>query len=140
MSEVSILPQESIIYDFINIEDENSISTKTYKIKDERIVGFCDGIEALKQAIELILNTERYEYTIYSWNYGSELKEIIGQDKLIIESEFKRRIKEALLEDDRIKNVDNFEFNYEKDSALIKFTVFSIYGEFIESVVKKPIV
>ncbi|GAA0124776.1 DUF2634 domain-containing protein [Clostridium sp. CTA-19] len=140
MSEVSILPQESIIYDFINIEDENSISTKTYKIKDERIVGFCDGIEALKQAIELILNTERYEYTIYSWNYGSELKEIIGQDKLIIESEFKRRIKEALLEDDRIKNVDNFKFNYDKDSALIKFTVFSIYGEFIESVVKKPIV
>lgn len=104
--------------------------SKTYRIKDNRIAGLCDGIESLKQSIYLILCIERYEYLIYSWNYGSELKGVIGMDKDIAESEFKRRVREALLQDDRVNNVDNFIFEYEKDSALVKFTVFSIYGDF----------
>lgn len=130
MSEVNILPQGATINSSLELKEEVTQPTKTYRIKDDRIVGFIDGIEALKQAIALILNTERYEYLIYSWNYGSELNGLIGTDKDIAESELKRRIKEALLQDDRIKNVDNFIFEYEKDSVLVKFTVFSIYGYF----------
>lgn len=128
MSEVSILPQGSIIDNDIELEENYIEPTKTYKIKDNRIVGFCDEIEALKQAIYLILNTERYEYLIYS-DYGSELKGLIGKDRDIAESEYKRRIKEALLQDDRINNVDKFIFKYDGDNVLIKFIVFSIYGE-----------
>ncbi|AUN11196.1 DUF2634 domain-containing protein [Clostridium botulinum] len=135
MSEVSILPQGAIIDEDIEVE-EIIEPTKTYKIKDNRIVGFTDGKEALKQAIQLILGTERYEYLIYSWNYGSELNGLIGKQKDIAESEFKRRIKEALRQDDRINNVDNFIFNYDKDGVEVSFTVFSIYGEFTESVVR----
>lgn len=129
MSEVSILPQGAVISDDLEVE-EIIEPTKTYKIKDDRIVGFCDGIEALKQAIYLILNTERYEYLIYSDDYGSELKGLIGKDRDITESEYKRRIKEALIQDDRINNIDNFIFNYDKDGVEVSFTVFSIYGEF----------
>ncbi|EKN42774.1 hypothetical protein CFSAN001627_04692, partial [Clostridium botulinum CFSAN001627] len=109
MSEVSILPRGAVISDDLEME-EIIEPTKTYKIKDNRIVGFIDNVEALKQAIALILNTERYEYLIYSWNYGSELDGVIGRQKDIAESEFKRRIKEALSQDDRINNVDNFIF------------------------------
>src|SRR3712207_2440729 len=130
MGEVSILPQGSIIDNDIELEENYIEPTKTYKIKDNRIVGFCDGIEALKQAIYLILNTERYEHIIYSDDYGSELKGLIGKDKDIAESEYKRRIKEALIQDDRINNVDNFIFKYDGDNVLIEFIVFSIYGEF----------
>lgn len=129
----SILPQGTTIDSNVEIIEESIQPTKTYKIKDGRIVGFCDDIEALKQAIELILETERYEYIIYSWNYGSEIKGLIGQDKDIVESELKRRIREALTQDDRIDNVDDFSFKYEGDSVLVKFTVFSIYGDFEES-------
>ncbi len=135
MSEVSILPRGAILDEDIEVE-EIIEPTKTYKIKDNRIVGFTDGKEALKQAIQLILGTERYEYLIYSWNYGSELNGLIGRQKDIAESEFKRRIREALSQDDRINNVDNFMFNYDKDGVEVSFTVFSIYGEFAESVVK----
>ncbi|WP_061317292.1 DUF2634 domain-containing protein [Clostridium botulinum] len=135
MSEVSILPRGAILDEDVEVE-EIIEPTKTYKIKDNRIVGFIDGEEALKQAIRLILNTERYEYLIYSWNYGSELDGVIGKDKSIAESEFKRRIKEALSQDDRINNVDNFIFKYNGDSVFVEFTVFSIYGEFTESVVR----
>lgn len=132
MSEVSILPQGSTIDTDIGIEENYIEPTKTYKIDFEagKIVGFCDGIEALKQAIYLILNTERYEYLIYSDDYGSELKGLIGKDRDIAESEYKRRIKEALIQDDRINNIDNFIFNYDGDNVLMEFIVFSIYGEF----------
>lgn len=127
----SILPQGSTLGNDDNIE-EITQQTRTYKLDFEsgRVLGFCDEIEALKQAIRLILSTERYEYLIYSWNYGSELKGVIGiDDKEIAESEFKRRVKEALMQDERINNVDNFTFSYDKDSVLVGFTVFSIYGE-----------
>ncbi|WP_207727690.1 DUF2634 domain-containing protein [Clostridium faecium] len=132
---MSILPQGAIIENDLEVEEVIE-PTKTYRIKDSRIIGFTDGKEALKQAISLILNTERYEYLIYSWNYGSELNGLIGQQKDIAESEFRRRIREALSQDDRINNVDNFIFRYDKDGVEVSFTVFSIYGEFTESVVK----
>ena len=39
--------------------------------KDSRIfLGKADGEDANRQAILKILNTERYENVIYSWNYG----------------------------------------------------------------------
>lgn len=131
MSEVSILPQGAIIKNHLEIEEIIQPS-KTYKINFEngRIVGFCEDVEALKQAIYLILNTERYQYLIYSNDYGSELKNSIGKDKDITESEYKRKIKEALMQDDRINNVDNFIFNYDKDGVEAMFTVFSIYANF----------
>lgn len=134
---MSILPQGATVNSDIELSEAIQPS-KTYKIDFERgrIVGFCDDTEALKQAIYLILNTDRYEHVIYSFNYGNELKSLTTQDKDIIESEYKRLIKEALLQDDRITNVDNFIFSYYKDSITIKFTVFSIFGDLqVEKVV-----
>jgi Protein of unknown function (DUF2634). len=128
MSYVSILPQGAVINN-IEIKREAELPAKTYKIKNNKIVGFCDGKEALEQTIYFILSTERYNYLIYSNSYGSELNLISELDRDIGKSELKRRISEAILQDDRVNNVTNFEFSYEKDSVLIKFTVFSIYGD-----------
>lgn len=130
MSGVSFLPK-SILKNDTTVETNKINPTKNYKIDFQKgvIVGFCDDVEALKQAIYIILNTERYEYLIYSDDYGFELNGVIGNDKFLMESELKRRIREALIQDDRIENVDNFTFQYDKDSVDISFTVFSIYGE-----------
>jgi hypothetical protein len=128
MSYISILPQGAILNN-IEIKEESAQATKTYKIKDNKLVGFCDGKEALEQAIYFILNTERYNFLIYSNSYGSEFNVISELDRDIAKSELKRRISEAILQDDRVNNVTNFEFSYEKDSVLIKFTVFSTYGD-----------
>ncbi|SHE62434.1 DUF2634 domain-containing protein [Clostridium fallax] len=132
MSEVNILPQGALLNEDIKIKDNYIEPSKTYKIDFDsgKVVGFCDKLDALKQSIYLILNTERFEYLIYSSNYGSELKGLIGKDRDIAESEYKRRIREALIQDDRVSNVDNFIFEYNKDSMLVKFTVFSFYGDF----------
>lgn len=60
--------------------DESTEPSNTFFIDFEkgRISGFVDEREAVKQAIMLILNTERYKFLIYSWNYGVELEELIG--------------------------------------------------------------
>ena len=55
--------------------------THTYKMNLESnlIRGYTDGQEAMKQAIYKILNTERYQYVMYSWNYGIELLDLYGE-------------------------------------------------------------
>ena len=114
-----------------NITVEES-PTKTYKMKlfGDRIHGKTDEQEAMKQAIYKILNTERYSYPIYSWNYGIELKDLFGKPKSFCKSEIKRRVKEALLQDERILEVSAFSFEDKKRRELaVTFTVKTIYGE-----------
>ena len=48
-------------------------------LEQEVINGFTDGLDAMKQTIYMILNTERYQYIIYSWNYGIELIDLFGE-------------------------------------------------------------
>ena len=94
-----------------------------------RISGFIDEKEAVKQAIMLILNTERYKFLIYSWNYGVELEALICTHPDIVEDEAERLISEALLQDDRITAVYDFEFSRNRDTLLVNFKVDSIYGD-----------
>jgi len=105
--------------------------TNTFKLNDSynRLYGFTDGIEAMKQAIYLILNIERYEYIIFSWNYGVELADLFGEPISYVMAELERRIKEALLQDSRITSVDEFEFDYKKNKVFCKFKVHTIFGD-----------
>jgi len=103
----------------------------TYKLDLEGkiVTGYIDGIEAMKQAIFKILNTERYEYVIYSWNYGIELADLFGQPISYVLPELKRRITEALMQDDRILSVDNFSFETNRNKVHVTFTVHTIFGD-----------
>lgn len=103
----------------------------TYKlnIEDESVAGFVDAIEAYKQAVYKILNTERYEHAIYSWDYGIELKELFGQPIPYVVPELERRITEAVMQDDRTESVGDFEFDTETSGVVkVKFVATSVYG------------
>lgn len=101
-----------------------------------RILGVCDGLEAVKQSVFKILNTERFSYLIYSWNYGIELTDLYGKPPMIVYSELKRRVEEALLQDDRITGVDNFEFNTSQKGVItVTFTVHTLFGDVNEEMV-----
>ncbi|MCG3612074.1 DUF2634 domain-containing protein [Clostridioides difficile] len=104
--------------------------SKTFKLNIEknRVDGICDDVEALKQTIFLILNTERYEHLIYSRNYGVELNDLIGEPISYVIPELERRITEALIQDDRIENIDNFEFQNIKGKVQCRFSVHTKYG------------
>ena len=123
-------PEGTIIPAELDVEEEQQPSL-TYGIDFERgrIRGMIDEIEAVKQAVFLILQTERYRYLIYSADYGSELEGLIGRDQLFVRSELKRRIREALMQDDRIEDVTNFRLQFNGDSVLVRFTVISNFGE-----------
>lgn len=105
------------------------LPSKTYKINNNRICGFIDNIDAIKQAIYLILNTERYEHIIYSWNYGIELNNLYGKDTNFVVAELQRVITEALTQDDRITDVTDFEFETVKNKVHCTFTVKTIFGD-----------
>lgn len=98
-----------------------------------RIQGICDGLEAVKQSVFKILNTERYAHLIYSWDYGIELNDLYGKSPMYVCPEIERRVKEALLQDDRITGVDGFEFNTStKGVVSVKFTVHTLFGDLSE--------
>jgi phage baseplate assembly protein W len=90
----------------------------------------------MRQVIFKILNTERYDYVIYSWNYGIELSDLFGKPVMYACPEIERRVKEALTQDDRIKSVDSFEFDTTKRGAVaVKFTAHTIFGDIREGTV-----
>ena len=108
--------------------------TKTYKMNIENNVinGFCDSLEAMKQVVYKILNTERYANIMYSWNYGIELADLFGEPVNYVISELQRRIAEALVQDDRITSVDGFEYQTNRKTVSLTFVVHTIFGD-IES-------
>ena len=96
----------------------------------EKVVrGIVDGLDAVEQAVFLILNTERYQWLIHSWDYGVEWKELSGKPVPYCVAEVPRRVTEALLQDDRITAVEDFSFQVEKKRLMTTFTVVSIFGK-----------
>lgn len=108
------------------------IPSKNYKMhyNIDKISGFVDEIDAVKQAIFKILNTERYQYIIYSWNYGIQLLDLYGEPVSYVCPELERRITDALSVDDRITSLENFNFDIsQKGKILVTFNVNTIYGQ-----------
>lgn len=106
--------------------------TLTYKLDTDRakVIGTAEGLEAVKQAVYKILQTERYEYPVYSGDYGVELKDLYGQPVSYICPELERRITEALLWDSRIREVSDFSFDTSvKGAVTAAFTITTVFGK-----------
>lgn len=105
--------------------------SKTFRLDTERkrVIGTVDGLEAVKQAVFCILNTERFDWLIYSWNYGVEFNGLFGKSTGLVKAKIKKRIKEALQQDDRIQSVDTFSFEGNGKILHVRFMVHTTYGE-----------
>ena len=130
MAEMQFLPQTGDDINLMEFAIEEQPSY-TYKLDIDkgRIRGMTDEADAMLQAVYLILSVERYQYPIYSFNYGVELADLIGQPKDYVMSEAKRRITEALTQDDRIESVDGWAFETTKKSVIVTFTVHTSFGD-----------
>ena len=92
-----------------------------------------EGLEAVRQAVEIALSVERFRWQIYSTNFGAELDDLIGEDEAYIVSELPRLIEEALSTDDRIRAVDGFSFSRtDGNSMTVTFAVHTVYGDISE--------
>ncbi|HCH6633711.1 TPA: DUF2634 domain-containing protein [Clostridioides difficile] len=123
-----ILPKTEELPIFREVEwdfekDEPILEKGDFKIIEKK--------EALKVWIYKCIKTNRYEHEIYSLEYGTELSELIGQKytKGLTESEASRFIKEALLINPYILEVNVKSANFNRDVLSANVKVSTIYGE-----------
>lgn len=100
-----------------------------------------EGLEAIKVWIWLALKTPRYRHYIYSWDYGNEFEDLIGQGytEEYIEAEAQRMTEDCLLVNEHIQSITNFSVTMDGDQLTISFTANTIYGEieFIDEKIAK---
>ena len=96
----------------VEVETPASQPSRTYAVNWQtgRVSGTVDGMDALKQAIYKVLQTERFAHLIYSWNYGFEANRLIGQGAAFLRSEIQRLVTG-------------------RRQAAVEFTVVSVFGE-----------
>lgn len=107
--------------------------SRTYRmdLEKKRIIGHCDGVDAVRQAVYKIIFTQRYGWLIYSWNYGIALQDLFGKPMTMVYSSLQGCITDALLQDDRITNVKDFIFEKTGRNTLhVTFVVESTEGNF----------
>ncbi|MDB3082993.1 DNA-packaging protein [Clostridioides difficile] len=87
--------------------------------------------EAVKVWIYKTIKTNKYIHLIYTWDYGTDIKNLIGQKytKGLTESETKRYIQEALLINPYILEVNVTNTEFKDDNLSISLNVKTIYGE-----------
>ena len=101
----------------------------TYKDNNNNIIGKTDGLNAVRQSAEHILNTERYAYVIYPDWYGMELEKYKGKPFSYLEAQIETDLRSALLQDDRIYDIMITEITQlSVDSARVKFNIYSEEG------------
>lgn len=113
------------------------LPTTTFIIdwSSRQIAGIGTGLDAMRQAVEIILANERFRWQIYDSNFGVELEGLIGDDLDYIKAEIPRRIEEAFSVDSRILSVDNYVFTETSPGVLsVSFDVQTVYGAIQEEV------
>jgi phage baseplate assembly protein W len=111
---------------------KKELPSRTWRIDFERgrINGMTDDLEAVRQAVFKILQTERFKYLIYSSDYGCEWRSLVGRSSAVVSMEAGRMLEEALGQDERIERLEGIETLLKGDQAEIKFTVVTRHGSF----------
>ena len=102
----------------------------TWKIdqNNRRISGTTDDLESVRQAVEIILHIERFQWQIYSPYTGVQFDGLIGEDPGYVAAELKRRITEALRMDDRVRSISDFAYTVSGNMLTAEMTVNTVYG------------
>lgn len=136
---MSILPsflQNQIIKrtqtaDTIEIPKEYGINFATGQLTGKIV----EGIEAIKVWVWLCLRTQRFRYPIYSWNYGTDMEQYIGQGLTIeyLETDLKDEIEEALRVNKYITGIEDYNCIQTGSKVQIQFTIQTTLGSLKET-------
>ena len=94
-----------------------------------RIQGTVDNYDAVVQAVQVILNVERFRWQIYSPYSGMQWRGLIGEDPGYVAAELQRRIRDALMMDDRVTGIKDFKYSIADDVLTASLTVTTVYGD-----------
>lgn len=125
---MAVLPQSAV--DLTNGVEFVQQPSKTWYINrgTGRIQGEIDGLAAVTQAVDVLLNVERFRWQIYRTYSGVQWEGLIGQDPGYVASELQRRITQALTMDDRVRGISNFSYSTNGNTLTASFTVNTVYG------------
>lgn len=124
---MATLPQGSTLPTTITAQRQPSRTWYINKTTN-RIEGEVENLQAAHQAVQIILNTERFRWQIYKPYSGAEWDGLIGQDPGYVGANLLRRVREALLVDDRVRDVTDFDFTVQGDRLSATMTVVTVYG------------
>lgn len=99
-----------------------------------RIQGTVDNYDAVFQAVQIIMNTERFYWQIYKPTSGVTLTDLIGQNPGYVAAMIQRRCQEALKMDDRVIDIDSFSYTFDGRNLTATFRVLTVYGNIIQDV------
>ena len=90
-----------------------------------------EGNEAIAVWIWHAIKTYRYAFSVYSWDFGSELDTLLGQNytQELTKSEAKRYIEEALLINPYILTLDRIEVTFNNGLLDINLRATTVYKE-----------
>lgn len=135
------------------LEDEDELEETEEEIKPPREYGInfstgqltgeiVEGKEAVKVWIWLVLQTPRYRYYIYTWDYGNEFEDLIGKGYTegYIEAEAQRMTEDCLTINENIQGITEFSVSMAGDTLTVSFTANTIYGEieFKDEAIARP--
>ena len=117
----------------VSTPEVTASSIKEYELdfKNGRLTGrIVEGVDALCVWAYLALKAWRYRWVIYSWGYGNEVYDLIGNSysEEYLRSECRRYVEECLLENEHITGIEDLEVSQVKDVLTIKFKMITDVG------------
>lgn len=127
-----------MIYPFVDVD--NKEESEVQAIPREYGIDFStgqltgrvvEGLEAVKVWTWLALQTQRYRYYIYSWDYGQEFEDLIGKgySKDYTSTELKRMTEECLTVNPWITGIDEFTCIQEDERVKVSFKLITTLGD-----------
>lgn len=125
---MAVLPTDNLnLNGKVRYEDQPGLTWKIDREKG-RIVGECDNWEAVRQAVEIILWTERFRWQIYRPYSGVQYDGLIGLDPGYVAAELKRRVRAALMMDSRVTGIEDYSYTFSEGILHAEFTVTTVFG------------
>ena len=95
----------------IEVPKEYGLDFETGQLTGEIV----EGIEAIKVWIWLCLHTQRFRWPIYSWDYGADLEQYIGQSitEEFLNADCEDEVREALLVNPYIEDIEDFKVSFD---------------------------
>lgn len=125
---MATLPQSDISMSAGVVFEQKPSRTWRIDKQTNRIRGETEGREAVQQAVDILLNVERFRHQIFQPYSGMEWDGLIGRDPGYAAAELQRRVTEALTMDDRIRGISDFRYTVQGQNLTATFTVDTVYG------------
>ena len=126
---MAMLPQSNIdLSQGIVFQDQPSLTWIADPVT-HRLRGRGDNWEAVRQAVEVIVNVERFKWQIYTTNFGTDYDALLGTEPGYAASELRRRLEDAFLPDNRILGIKDYAYTFQDVSLTVTFTALTVFGD-----------